>query len=80
MLYTWTIATQAFHPFWADRLPYTIGTVELEEQPGLMFATQIVDCAEADLRAGLPVEVVLEQLTPELVVPFFRPRNGEAAR
>ena len=28
-LYSWTIAVQAFHPFWIDRLPYTIGTVEL---------------------------------------------------
>jgi uncharacterized OB-fold protein len=80
-LYSWTIAVQAFHPFWTDRLPYTIGTVELAEQPGLMFASQIVDCAEADLCIGLPLEVVFERLTPELIVPFFKPvgANGEAS-
>lgn len=81
-LYSWTIAVQAFHPFWIDRVPYTIGTVELIEQPGLMFATQIVECEEADLRAGLAVEVVFERLTSDLVVPFFRPAStgGEGAQ
>mgnify|MGYP001825453795 CR=1 FL=1 len=81
-LYSWTIAVQAFHPFWIDRLPYTIGTVELAEQPGLMFASQIVGCEEDQLRAGLPLEVVFEPLTSELVVPFFRPvqSQGEGAR
>jgi len=81
-LYSWTIAIQAFHPFWIDRLPYTIGTVELVEQPGLMFASQIMGCAEEDLRAGLPLEVFFERLTSDLVVPFFRsvPTDGEAPR
>lgn len=81
-LYSWTIAVQAFHPFWVDRVPYTIGTVELAEQRGLMFATQIVECDEADLRAGLPLEVVFEELATDLVVPFFRPaaEGGEGAR
>ena len=55
--------------------------LELVEQPGLMFATQIVGCAEEDLRTGLPLEVVFERLTSELVVPFFRPAptDGEGA-
>ncbi len=81
-LYSWTIAVQAFHPFWIERLPYTIGTVELAEQPGLMFASQIVDCDEDSLRAGMPLEVVFEQLTKELTVPFFRPTmsKGEGAQ
>jgi uncharacterized OB-fold protein len=72
-LYSWTIAEQPFHPFWVDRVPYTLATVELVEQPGLMFLTQIVDCPEDELEAGMPVEVVFEELSPELTVPFFRP-------
>ena len=81
-LHSWTIANQPFHPYWVERAPYTIGTVELVEQPGLMFASQIVGCEEEDLRAGLSLEVVFERLTSELVVPFFRPvrMDGEAAR
>ena len=72
-LYSWTIATQPFHPFWVDKIPYTLATVELAEQPGLMFMSQIVDCAEEDLRIGLPLEVVFEELGPGLTLPFFTP-------
>jgi uncharacterized OB-fold protein len=78
-LYSWTIAEQPFHPFWADRVPYTLATVELVEQPGLMFLTQIVDCPEDELVAGMALEVVFEDLSPELTVPFFRPvRSAES--
>ena len=72
-LYTWTIAVQPFHPFYADRIPYTLATVELVEEPGLMFMTQIVDCTEDDLRIGMPLEVTFVELSPELTLPFFRP-------
>ena len=78
-LYAWTIAVQPFLPFYVDRIPYTVATVELVEQPGLMFLTQIVDCAETDLRIGMPLEVVFEELAPELTLPFFRPATDGAA-
>ena|SRR5262245_58444012 len=77
-LYSWTIATQPFHPFWVDRVPYTIATVELVEQPRLMFMSQVVDCPEEELRIGMPLEVTFEELTPELTVPFFRPVREDA--
>ena len=72
-LYSWTIATTAFHPFFVDKVPYTIATVELVEQPGLMFMSQIVDCPEDQLEAGMPLEVTFRELAPELTLPFFRP-------
>ena len=77
---SWTLAVQAFHPFWTSRVPFLIATVELEEEKGLMFASQLIDCDESDLRIGLPVEVVFESLTPELTVPFFRLAAKENAR
>jgi len=76
-LYSWTIATQPFHPFWVDRIPYTLATVELVEEPRLMFLSQVVECPEQDLRIGMPLEVTFEQLSPELTVPFFRPAQTE---
>src|ERR1700761_2373509 len=36
-VYTFTVTEQAFHPYWADRLPYVLIVVDLEEQPGLRF-------------------------------------------
>lgn len=77
-LYSWTIAVQPFLPFYVDRIPYTVGVVELEEQPGLMFLSQIVDCPEEELRMGMPLEVVFVELSPELTLPFFRPADAKA--
>jgi hypothetical protein len=79
-LYSWTISTQAFHPFWVARTPFTLATVELVEQPRLMFLSQVVDCAEDQLRAGMPLEVVFERVAPELTLPLFRPARAGAAR
>jgi uncharacterized OB-fold protein len=78
-LYSWTIATQPFHPFWVDRVPYTLATVELAEQSRLMFLSQVVECPEEELRAGMPLEVTFEELSPELTVPFFRPVREDAS-
>ena len=79
-LYSWTISTQAFHPFWVARTPFTLATVELAEQPRLMFLSQIVDCPEDELRAGMPLEVVFERVAAELTLPFFRPLRVGAPR
>jgi uncharacterized protein len=70
-LYSWTVAVQAFHPFWTSHVPYIIAAIELEEEAGLMFSTQLVGCDESELRIGLAVEVVFQELTPEITAPFF---------
>ncbi len=75
-LHSWTVATQAFHPFWIERLPFVLATVELEEQARLMFFSQVVDCSEGELEVGLSLEVVFEQISAELVLPFFSPEAG----
>ena len=72
-LYTWTVVEQAFHPFYADKVPYVYATVELVEQPGLRLITNIVDGAPDELQAGMPVEVTFQQVSPDLTLPLFRP-------
>lgn len=71
-LYTYTVAEQAFHPYWADRLPYVLAVVDLEEQPGLRFLSELVDCPEDEVVVGMPVEVLWEDVTEEFSLPLFR--------
>jgi uncharacterized OB-fold protein len=71
-LYSYTIAVHPFHPWLAQRLPYVLAVVELEEQPGLKLVTNIVDAAEDELRCGLPVEVGYEWITDDVALPVFR--------
>jgi uncharacterized OB-fold protein len=72
-LYSWTVAMQAFHPYFAERIPYTIATVELVEQDRLMFVTNIVDCDEDDLRDQMELEVVFPTVADGFKLPMFRP-------
>lgn len=52
--------------------PYVIGVIELDEQPGLMITTDLVDCPPDAVRIGMAVEVLFEQRTETVAVPQFR--------
>ena len=73
-VYTFTIAEQAFHPWFADKLPYVIAVVELVEQHNLKMVSNIVDCAIEDVRCGMEVEAVFRSVSEDLTLPMVRPR------
>jgi uncharacterized protein len=58
--------------------PFVLAYVELDEGPRMM--TNIVEADEADLRVGLPVEVVFHDTGDGAALPRFRPLSqpGEA--
>ena len=64
---------QRYHPGFVDDLPYNVAVVELEEGPRLN--TNIVGVENEDLRVGMPVEVVFEELSDEVSLPKFRPAS-----
>jgi uncharacterized OB-fold protein len=53
-------------------VPYVVALVELEE--GVRMPTNIVGCAPEAIRAGMPVEVVFEDVSADITLPRFRPR------
>ncbi len=58
----------------AARAPYVVALVELEE--GARMLSNLVDVAPdpADVRVGMPVEIVYDDVTEEITLPRFRPR------
>jgi uncharacterized OB-fold protein len=54
--------------------PFVIGIVELDEGPRMMSHIVGVEPDPATLRCELPLEVVFEDITPEITLPKFRPR------
>jgi len=72
-LYSYSVIMHVSHPYFADKIPYVVGVIDLEEEPGVRIPTGIVDCAEDQLRCGMPMEVVFKEVTPTLTLPFFRP-------
>lgn len=72
-LYSYTVTVQAFHPYFADKVPYVLAVVELVEQEGLKITTNIIDCPENRLSIGMPVAVVFREVAPGFTLPLFRP-------
>jgi uncharacterized OB-fold protein len=70
-LYTYTAAYHATHAAMADKVPYIIALVQLEEGPRVL--TNLRNCAEADASVGMPVHLIFEELTPEITLPQFEP-------
>jgi len=57
-----------------EDVPYNVVIVELEE--GIRLHSNVVGCANAELRVGMPVEVVFDKVSDEVTLPRFRPRGG----
>ncbi|OBI77778.1 Zn-ribbon domain-containing OB-fold protein [Mycobacterium sp. E740] len=75
-VFTYTVNHQPFNP--ALPVPYVVAIVELEEQPGLRVATNIVDCEADSVHVGLAVEVRFERQDVDgesALVPVFAPRG-----
>lgn len=73
-VYSWVIPHHPVHPAVADRVPYNVVLVELEEGPRMV--SNLVDAEPEELAAGLPVEVVFEDVGDDLTLPLFRRRSG----
>jgi uncharacterized OB-fold protein len=67
---TWTVNAHPFHPDVPP--PNLIAIVVLDEQDDLRLATNLIGCDEADLRSGLPVQVVFED-RGQAFYPLFTP-------
>jgi uncharacterized OB-fold protein len=70
-VFSWTVIHRALHPGFADELPYAAVVVELEE--GVRLVSHVPDLPVEQLRVGLPVEVIFDDVTPEVTLPKFRP-------
>lgn len=67
---SWVIFHRNWFPEFADDLPYAVVQVELAEGPRL--TSSLVGVANVDLRSDMAVEVVFDDVTPEISLPRFR--------
>ena len=71
---TWIVVEQATgNKAWQEEVPYTVALVNLEEGPRL--TTNIVEIDPDDLKYGMPLEVVFDDVTPEVTLAKFRPAS-----
>jgi uncharacterized protein len=72
-LHSWTVLHDSPGPGFVHRLPVLVGIVELEEQARLYLTANLLDVQPGRLSLGMPLEVAYEQVTPDVVLPQFRP-------
>lgn len=70
-VWSWIVMHQRYFAAFESEIPYNVAYVQLDEGPKLM--TNLVDCDPADIRCDMPVQVVFEDVTPEITLPKFRP-------
>jgi uncharacterized OB-fold protein len=75
-VYSYTVVRQAFLPVLADTVPYVVAAIEPDEGGGIRLVSNVVGCDPEEVSVGMAVEVVWEDLSPELALPRFRPRRG----
>ena len=68
-VYSWTTVYRSLHPDFTDT-PYAAVVFEVDEGPRVM--TRIVDRKPDELVIGMPVEVVFDDVTPEVTLATFR--------
>ncbi|MFN8544458.1 MAG: OB-fold domain-containing protein [Candidatus Binatia bacterium] len=73
-VFTWTTVARALHPAFAGETPYAAVVVEMDE--GVRLLSRVVDVAPDALAVGMPVEVIFEDVTPEVTLPRFRRRGA----
>jgi len=72
---SWVVFHQAYFSSLKDDVPYNVAEVELEEGPRLL--TNLVELSQTQIRIGMSVEVVYEDVTDEVTLAKFKPaRRG----
>ncbi len=69
-IYSFTVCHRPAPGFEND-VPYNIVLIELEE--GVRMMSTVVECSKGNLKIGMPVEVVFEDVSTEVTLPKFRP-------
>lgn len=70
-IYTFTVTNQNQASGFRESLPYVMAWVELDE--GLKMLTNVVDCPPEQVKIGMPVEAVFDDVTPDVTLVKFRP-------
>lgn len=71
-IFSFTTSYNTFGPQLVGHVPITIIVVKLAEGPLLRWSN-LIDCKPEDVRIGMPVELVWDDVSPEVTLPKFRP-------
>jgi uncharacterized OB-fold protein len=68
-IYTFTVCRIPAHPSMADKVPYAVALVDLDE--GVRLLSNVVDCPIDRIHVGARVAVRFERISSSTVLPQF---------
>lgn len=72
-IFSYSLMHQIYHPGFATEVPYAVVLVELEEGPRI--TSNLVGVPPHEIRIGMPVKVVFEDVSDEVTLPKFTPED-----
>lgn len=73
-VFSFNVMHQVYHPGFAAEVPYAVVVVKLAE--GAKMISNLVGISHDQIRIGMPVEVVFEDISDEITLPKFRVSGG----
>ena len=70
-VFSFNVMHQVYHPGFASEVPYAVVLVKLEEGPKIL--SNLVGLPPQEIRIGLPVRVVFDEISDEITLPRFEP-------
>ena len=70
VIHSYIVAHQAFHPHWADKVPYVVATIELEE--GVRMVDDMLELDPEAVKIGARVDVFFQKMSEEITLPKFK--------
>ncbi len=69
-IFSFVIYHRVYHPGFAGEVPYAVAVIALDEGPRLL--SNVVGLPPDKLVCDMPVEIVYDDITPEMTIPKFR--------
>ena len=70
-VYSFVVFRYVYNRAFAEDIPYVVAVIELAEGPRMM--SNIVGIDSQDIKVGMEVEVVYDDITEEYALPKFKP-------
>jgi uncharacterized OB-fold protein len=71
---SYVVVHQATNPVFAQDVPYAIAQVAIDgTNDAVILTTNVIDCPWEDVKVGMPVRALYDDVTPEITLPKFRP-------
>jgi hypothetical protein len=70
-VFSFVVIHRIYHPGFADKVPYVVAVIELDEGPRLI--SNVVGVAPDLVRCDMPVRVVFDERRRDMTIPQFTP-------